>query len=205
MGPNVRKVVEPGFESSLEVLLKKGPERAKAQHAFELFPESFDDGNGAGLADGAESMPDTEAEEELPESRVRKLRPTIGDKMSRNPETPRGFEKNDADLLSGRFFGEDAERERHSRKHIQDDGDLELKESEEAGNIGHVGHPNVAWITSLDGTPSESFQGRSFRFAGRWFLAYPSNRFRRELPPGPSKGLSDELVSTESEPRHVLN
>ena len=59
MGPKVREIEKPGFEPSLEVVLKKGPEGAKAQYAFELFPKSFDDGNGAGLTDGAESVPDS--------------------------------------------------------------------------------------------------------------------------------------------------
>ena len=78
MRPNVRVIEKPGHEPSLEVFLKKGPEVAKAQRVFELFPESFDDGNGAGLTDSAESLPYSEAGEKLPKSGVDVLAALVG-------------------------------------------------------------------------------------------------------------------------------
>lgn len=81
-----------------EVILKKRPERAKAQCVFELFPESFDDGNGAGLADGAESVPDTESEEKPLKSGVDKLAPLVRYKVSGDSETSYGFEKKNSDV-----------------------------------------------------------------------------------------------------------
>jgi hypothetical protein len=47
MGPIVGEIIEPGFEPSLEVVLKERREGAEAQRVFELSPKSFDDGNGA--------------------------------------------------------------------------------------------------------------------------------------------------------------
>ena len=78
MGPIVSIKKKPGCEPSLEVFLKKWPEGTKAQCVFELFPKSFDDGNGAGLADGAEPVPDTESEEKPLKSGVNELASLVG-------------------------------------------------------------------------------------------------------------------------------
>ena len=196
---------KPGFEPSFEVFLKKGPEGTKAQCVFELFPKSFDDGNGAGFSDGAEPMPDPESEEKLLKSGVDELFPLVRYKVSGDSETSHGFEEKESDLLCGGLFGENAERERHSRKHIQDDGDLEMKETEKSGHVGQVGHPDVTWVAGLDGARFGSFDHGSFGICRRWFLSKSAYGFGRDFPPGTGEGLSDELVPAEPEPGHGLD
>jgi hypothetical protein len=105
---------------SFEVVLKERREGAEAQRVFELSTKSFDDGNGAGFADRAEPMPDSKVEEKKPKSGIRELRPFVGNKMPREPETPHGFENKDSDVLGGGLFVEGTEREGHPRKHIRE-------------------------------------------------------------------------------------
>ena len=178
VGPDVREKEEPSFEPSLEVLLKKRPEGAKAQCVFELFPESFNDGNGAGFSDGTEPLSDPEAKEKLSESGVDELASLVGNEMSGDSEANHGLEKKDSDVFGGWLFGENAERERQSRKDIQDDCDFEAKKTKESGNFGEVGHPDVSWVTGLDGACGRSVCFGSFDAYRRLFSTNSTDGFR---------------------------
>ena len=150
-------------------------------------------------------MPDPESEEKLPKSGVDKLAPLVRYKVSGDSETSHGFEEKNPDFLCGGLFGEDAEREGHSREDVQDDCDLEAKEAEESGNIGQVGHPDVTRVMGLDGTRFESVDRGSFGICRRWFFPNSADGFRGDFPPGSCECLGDELVPTESEPGHGLD
>ena len=204
MRPNVRVIEKPGYEPSLEVFLKKWPEVAKAQCVFELFPKSFDDGNGAGLTDSAEPLPYSEAGEKPPKSGVDVLASLVGYKVSWDSETSHGFEKKERICWAVgslvKTLNESGIREKTSKMTA-----ILKEKGRKVRHIGQVGHPDVTWVTCLDGTRFGSFGCGSFGICRRWFFTYSSNRFRRDFPPGSCECLSDELVPTESEPGHGLD
>ena len=61
------------------------------------------------------------------------------------------------DVLSGGLFRKDSECERHSRKDVENERDLEVKETEESQDAGQIGHPYVSGVASLDGAVAGGF------------------------------------------------
>jgi len=100
------------MEPSREVLLEKGLEEAKAQRVFESFPKTLDEGDGADLADGAETVSHTKAGKKLSEPRVGELGTLVGDKVARRAEPTTRGSKELLDLPGGRLGGKDASGER---------------------------------------------------------------------------------------------
>ena len=200
---DVSVVEESEIEPSLEVLLEKGLKGAKAQVVFEGFPKSLNDGDGTDLADSTEAMANLEAGEKVPEPRVGELGTLVGDKVARGAEETTRRSKELLDIWGGRLGRKGASGEGHSREGVKNDGDLEMKETEQAGDVGQIRQPDVVGVASPDGPP-----GRWARGVGRLrqdFTSYPANGFPGEFPPGAGEGLGDELVAAKADERHGLN
>jgi hypothetical protein len=123
-------VEEPDLEPSLKVLSKKGPKKAKAQRVFECFPKTFDDGNGAGLANGTETLLDSKAAKKPPKSGLGKLWALVGYEMLWGSEPSNCLAKKGTDVLGGGLFGKDSESEGHSREDVESEHDPESKKAE---------------------------------------------------------------------------
>jgi len=191
------------MEPSLKGLLEKGLKGAKAQGVFEGFPKSFDEGDGADLTDGAETVWHTKAGKKLAEPGVGELGTLVGDKVARRAEPTTRGSKELLDLPGGRLGGKDASGEGHTRKGVENDGDLEMEETEQTRDVGEISQPDVVGVASPDGPP-----GRWARGGGRLrqdFTSYPANGFPGEFPPGAGESLSDELVAAKADERHGLN
>ena len=193
------------MEPSLEVLLEKGLKGAKAQVVFECFPKSFDECDGAGFADGAETVLDTKVNEKLSEPRVGELGTLVGDKVPRRAEPTARRSKELLDISGGRLGGKDASREGHSREGVKNNGDLEMKETEQTGDVGQVSQPDVVGVASEYGPPCRWPNGWRQWLLWRRFLSNSADGFPGELPAGAGQGLGDELVAAQADERHGLN
>ena len=201
--PDVGVVEESWKEPSLQVLLEKGLKGAKAQVAFEGFPKSFDEGDGADFADGSEAMPHVKSGKKFPEPRIGELGTLVGDEVTRRAEPATSGSKEFLDLGRRRFCGKDAGGERHSGEGVEYDGDLEMEEAEEAWDVGQIGQPDMVGIVSADGPAGRRWgSGRSWR---RIFLSNASDSLSRKLPAGAGESLRDELVTTKAGEGHGLD
>jgi len=96
--PEVGVVEESEKEPSLEVLLEQGLEGAKAHVVFESSPKPFNEGDGADLADGSESMLNMESGQETFEAGIGELGTLVGDEVSGRAEPTRSGSKELLDL-----------------------------------------------------------------------------------------------------------
>ena len=152
MRSDVGVVEESEMEPSLEVLLEKGLKGAKAQVVFECFPKSFDECDGAGFADGAETVLDTKVNEKLSEPRVGELGTLVGDKVPRRAEPTARRSRRASDISEEGSAGK-TEPRGHSREGVKNNGDLEMKETEQTGDVGQVSQPDVVGVASEYGPP----------------------------------------------------
>jgi len=126
--------------------------------------------------------------------------PLVGDKVARWAEPTTRRSKELLDIWGGRLCGKDASGQGHSSEGVQNDGDLEMKETEQAGDVGQIRQPDMVRVSSP--------HGRWARGVGRLrqdFTSYPANGFPGEFPPGAGEGLGDELVAAKADERHGLN
>jgi hypothetical protein len=96
--------------------------------------EALDEGDGAGLADGA--VPGLHAAAgECPAEGLRgELGPPVGDEVRRCAEPSSGGGDEPSEGGAGRFEEEDASRQGSAREYVEEDGELEGEEAKEAGN-----------------------------------------------------------------------
>lgn len=145
----------------------------------------------------------TKAGKKLSEPRVGELGTLVGDKVARWAEPTTRCSKELLELSGGRLGRKDASGQRHSREGVQNDGGLEMEETEQAGDVGEIRQPDMVRVSSPHGPP-----GRWARGGGRLrqdFASYPANGFPGEFPPGAGEGLGDELVAAQADERHGLN
>ena len=106
-------------------------------------------------------------------------------------------------VWGGRLGRKGASGEGHSREGVKNDGDLEMKETEQAGDVGQIRQPDMVRVSSPHGPPGRWARGGSR--LRQDFTSYPANGFPGEFPPGAGEGLGDELVAAKADERHGLN
>jgi len=146
----VRVIIEPLVEAAFEVSFGQRLERTQSQGVFEGSPESLDDGNGTVLADGTEALPGTEPSQRFPKPLGGELPSLIGDEVPGWAEMKRGPFEQPAYLSGGAFFPEDFGDEGHAGEDIEDDHELEGKQSKETGDGGDVSHPDVMGMAGAE-------------------------------------------------------
>lgn len=139
-----RGVVEEG---AVGFVVKVGDRQRRHEPDVEKFlersPETLDDGDRAGAADGAEALTDAEALELRDERTSGELRSVIGDEVARVSIARGGLFDERGDLLARRFLPEDPEGQRKAGKDVENHDELEAPEPEETEDRGDVGHPDV--------------------------------------------------------------
>ena len=176
------------MESSRQVLLEKGLKGAKAQGIFEGFPKSFDEGDGAGLADGAETVSHCKAGKKLLEPRVGELGTSVGDKVARRSEPTTRCSKELLDLPGGRLGGKDASGEGHTGEGVENDGDLEMEETEQTGDVGEISQPEMVGVSNPHGPPGRWANGGGQVAARLHVVSCERSRARASNRPGRGSG-----------------
>jgi len=197
-------VVKPELESTFELPFGQRLERTQSQGVFDGSPESLDDGDGGVPADGAEALPGAEPSERLTKPAGGELASLIGDKVSWRTETTRGSLNKPAYLSGTGVFPEDFGVERHAGEDIEDDHELEGKQSKEAGDGGDVRHPDVIRVA---GAESSQRFGRwhGSRRLGRFFFEESTDRAFGDLPAGAGESLSNLPAASETSGSHGMD
>jgi hypothetical protein len=133
MGPEVCVVEKLETKSLLELgESERGSRVTIAEGLLECLPEAFDDGDGAALAYGSETMSDAESMQVALQSESGELGSVVGDEVRRTSEALDGGAKKGGHLSGGGLEIEDLPRQRHSREDVEDEGDVEVEEPEAA-------------------------------------------------------------------------
>jgi hypothetical protein len=177
--------------------------RAEAEKAFRRFPEPFDEGDGANLAESPEAMGDGGIQDGLAKGIGGELRAAVGDEIRGKSVPLRCLTKEVRDLRSGGLALKNTSRQRKPREDVEDSRELEGEEPKEGRDVGEVGHRDVAGISSAKGAAARQPESglRSWR---RLFLSNPANGLGGDLEAGASEGLGDALASPEAGGGHGL-
>ena len=110
---------------------------------FQGLPESLDDGDGSGLAKCSEPGVDTDRLDRFLEEVGGELGPLVGDEVSWAAVPGEGLVEDFQDLVGAGLLVKDSESERHSGEDVEDDDELEAKESDLSfvkldGNVGCI-------------------------------------------------------------------
>jgi hypothetical protein len=127
-GVIVKGELEPAFERALN-------ERWKGSNGRELFegsPKPFDEPDRADSPDGAESLTNAEFLELLAEGLGHELASPVADEMAGSAVSPNGMVQEPEHVFGGRLLSKDAGGDGKPRDGIEDEGELEAEESEEA-------------------------------------------------------------------------
>jgi len=81
-----RVVMKPLFDSPIQLVEHERREEAERKVLLKRFPEAFNDGDGAGLPDGAEAMSDAMSFHEVSKDFSRELRALVRDEVLRSPK-----------------------------------------------------------------------------------------------------------------------
>src|SRR3972149_11563461 len=184
MRSEVSVIVKPQLESTFELSVGERLERTQSQAVFESSPKPFDDRDGAVPADGTEALPGIEPKQRFAKPLGRELPSLVGGEGSGGAETKRGPLEQPAHLSGGGFFPEHFGGKRHAGEDIEDDRELEGKQSKEAWDGGDVGHPDVM---GMAGAESAGRLGCSFGKGdlGGFFFGHSSDGAFANLPTGP--------------------
>jgi hypothetical protein len=192
-------VAESELDSSFEFLLHEGSESSETKEVFESSPESLEDGDGADLSDGAQTVANAKGLESILEIAGSELRALVRDKVFGYTESRARLPEEFREFRGGGFFGEDSSGERKSGEEVEDEGELESEEAEQAWDLGEVDKENVIGVAGADG--SFLARGRSLRgnSAGRFLPEDASDGSCGDSKPDPGESLSDAFVASEAE------
>lgn len=154
-------------EPALEIHSEQRRPRPKATEPLECPEEPFDDGDGAGSADGAVPVADAVSGEAILESLRGELGAPIGHRVAGSAEAPGRGGEEAADVGGAWLGAEDPRGERATREHVERDGYLEGEEAEKAGDLRDVEHPDVVGEAGAD---TAALGGRP------WCLGWGSHR-----------------------------
>jgi len=118
-------VIKPELKPLAQVGQEERLEGSQCEFVFEGSPESFDQGDRAGFADGAEAVRNGELCEQLAEDAGGELRALVGDEVARAAEPRRGLGEEGGDGGGSRLAGEKGGGQGHSGEDIVDDCELE--------------------------------------------------------------------------------
>jgi hypothetical protein len=198
-------VAESELDSALEFLLHEGSESSETKEVFESPPESLDDGDGADLSDGAQTVANAEGSEGILEIGAGELTALVGDEVFGGSESFTRLPEELGKFARGRFFGKDSSGERKSGEEVEDEGELESEEAEEAWDLGEVDEENVVGVARANGSFLARGQSLRRNSAGRLLPEDASDGSCGESKPGSGESLGDALVASEAEKAHGVD
>lgn len=171
MWPQEAVVLEGEPQAAFEI----GPQQRRSfaclRDGLEGSEEAVDECDRARFSDGAVAVAHATATECLPELLRRELRPLVGDGVSGWAEAAGGGAEETCDVAAARLGVEDARRERDSREDVENEGELEGEEAQEARDLGEIENPDVMREAGADGTAGGDRRRRRRRRGDRSFLA----------------------------------
>ena len=138
MGTAGGVVAKAEFESTFEQAHHERRKAAEMQELFQSSPEAFEEGDGARLPYGSESVLDSVVSETVAEGNRGELCSVVAYEVSGWAETLDDDFEQVGEVLAGRDMGEEFGAERHSGEGVEDDGELEAEEAEEARDLGEI-------------------------------------------------------------------
>jgi hypothetical protein len=204
MGAKVGVVEERELDSAPGFRLGERGKRSEAEKAFRRFPEPFNDGDGANLAESPEAMGDGGIQNGFAKSFGGELRATVGDEILGKSVLHRCLTKEVGDLRAGRLASKNTSRQRKPGEDIADSRELEGEEPKEGREVREVGHRDVVGISSEKGAAPRRFEN-GLGSRGRLFLSNPANGLGGDSEAGASEGLGDALASPEAGGGHGLD
>jgi hypothetical protein len=199
----VESVVAKGkFETSLELALDERRKHPHGHEPFEASPGSFDESDGAGLSDGAESPDDTEVFEFRAESLGYELSSLIGDEMEGSTMPVNGTAQELDQVLGSGFLGKDTSGDGKSREGIEDESELEVEETEEARDVGEIDEKDVVREPGAESVVFGSVTAVFGWSSRRFFPEDPGDGPRGEPCTGASECEGDGVVTSESGEAH---